>query len=341
MCWRYRILAENCQQNSTDGIDRVERQMEQMLRGQSARLTKYATLLGNRLAPVLKHMVCCAWREVASGIKHVEYEREREVKIEELKRRHDLQMSQRLKLEAGALLALGWKDDGAFTLQLFMGWKTHYEAVKLRWLYRVSHTQVLEKFATVTLFKRMKVETSSLLTVCIVEWKREAHSWKRERLDGERQRRFEDNCIYTSQLEQRTITLEDQLLMAYKQIDHITETLQKELQTKEELTMELRDAFDKCRRTTFPCTNMTASTPSLVHSPSLVPSRSLSTGCLHNARCSRPNQKYECEDALVPSTTSSFSHSRLNSPPPCDWDHAMQRMREEGVMSLPRPARLE
>merc|ERR1712113_659211 len=111
-------------------------------------------------APVLRNMVFCTWRQIASGIKRLEYEREREVKIEELKRHHDLQMSQRLKLEAGALVALGLKDAAAYTLQLFMGWKAHYEAVKLRWLYRMSHNQALERLATVMLFKRIKVDTA-------------------------------------------------------------------------------------------------------------------------------------------------------------------------------------
>jgi len=348
MCWRNQILAENYRQNRIEGIDRLERQMEQILRGQEARLTKYATLLGNSLAPVLVHMVFSAWRGVASGTERLEYEREREVKIEELKRCHDLQISRRLKLETGALLALGLKDDAAFTLQLFMGWKAHYEAVKLRWLYRVNHNQVLERFATVILFKRIKVETTSLLTVCLAEWHREGQIWKRERLDGERHRRFEDSCIYISQLEQRTINLEDQLMIAYKQIDHITETLQKELQTKESLTMELRDAYDNCRRNTFASTHSTPSTAPRTADDStwssrqggLAQSRSQSTGSLHNSRPSRLNQTYEREDALVQSA-GSFSHSRLNSLSPCDWDHAVQRMREEAVVSLSRSVRLE
>jgi len=286
------------------------------------------------------HMVFGAWREVASATKHLMYEREREVKIEELKRRHELQTSQGLKLEAGALLALRLKDDVAFTLQLFMGWKAHYEAVKLRWLYRVNHNQVLERFATVTLLKRIKVETTSLLTMCVAEWHREGQIWKRERLDGEGQRRLEDSCIYISQLEQRTINLEDQLMMAYSQIDHITETLHKELQTKEELTRELRDANDKCRRNALASTNLTSLTaPSIAGDSTwssrqvgLAQSRSQSTGSLHNSRPSRPNQAHEHQDALLQSAVS-FLHSRLSSPSPCDWDHAVQRMREEGVVS--------
>jgi len=339
-------MVDVCRQDRIEGIDRLERQLELMLRGQEARLTKYATLLGNSLAPILVHMVFCAWREVASGIKHLEYEREREVKIEELKRRHDLQISRKLKLEAGALVALGWKDEAAFALQLFMAWKAHYEAVKLRWLYRVNRNHVLERFASVTLFQRIKIEATSLLTVCVAEWHREGQSWKRERLDEERQRQSEDSRIYISQLEQRTINLEDQLMMSFKQIDHITETLQKELQTKEELAMELRDAYDKCRRNAFASTNLTPSTALSALEDStrssrqgaLAQSRSQSTGSLHNARPSRPNQKYVREDALVQSA-GSFSHSRLNSPSPCDWDHAVHRMREEGVVSLSRSGR--
>merc|ERR1712008_611028 len=155
--------------------------------------------------------------------------------------------------------------------------------------------QALERLATVTLFKRIKVETASILTVCVAEWHREGQILKRERLDGERQRRFDESCVYVSQLEQRTINLEDQLIMAYKQIDHIAETLQKEQQTKEELTMELRDAYDKCR------TKVLSTSLTSVSTPSLTQSRSQSTGSLHNVRSSRPNQTYEREDALVQS----------------------------------------
>ena len=45
--------------------------------------------------------------------------------------------------------------------------------------------------------------------------------------------------VYIAQLK---AGFEEQLALAYQQIDQITETLQKELQTKEELAQELRDA---------------------------------------------------------------------------------------------------
>ena len=41
--------------------------------------------------------------------------------------------------------------------------------------------------------------------------------------------------------------LEDELQTYYQQIRDITNTLQKELQTKEELASELRDAYEKLR----------------------------------------------------------------------------------------------
>merc|ERR1711971_354251 len=112
--------------------------------------------------------------------------------------------------------------------------------------------------------------------------------------------------------------------------------------------MELRDAYEKCRRNTFASTHSTPSTAPRTADEStwssrqggLAQSRSQSMGSLHNSRPSRLNQTYEREDALVQSA-GSFSHSRLNSLSPCDWDHAVQRMREEGVVSLSRSVRLE
>lgn len=41
--------------------------------------------------------------------------------------------------------------------------------------------------------------------------------------------------------------MQDELQMYYQQIRDITNTLQKELQTKEELASELRDAYEKLR----------------------------------------------------------------------------------------------
>merc|ERR1719412_3163746 len=41
--------------------------------------------------------------------------------------------------------------------------------------------------------------------------------------------------------------LEEQLRQAYRQVDNITDTLQRELKTKEELAAELKEVYDKLR----------------------------------------------------------------------------------------------
>jgi len=270
-------------------IDQLEAQVEKLIEKQQAHLRQVAMTMGAAQGPVLLAMVLKAWIEVSQGVKHLEKEREREVELEEMKRHGEMQRARKKELEAKALISLGMKDNKLVLTEVFTAWCFETEKSLLEHNHKMNANAALHKFADVWILNKMKKDTEGLLACCFTEWHRIGHALLHARVleacDNEA-RNHEETRIYAQQLEQRNAQLEEQLLISHQQIMHITETLQKELQTKEELTVELRDAYNKMRSSCFTTTTTPTadgsralgSGPLAFSRPSSAQSRSYSTG---------------------------------------------------------------
>merc|ERR1719375_1332830 len=79
------------------------------------------------------------------------------------------------------------------------------------------------------------------------EFVRETRMMQHLRISNEKEMQIEHASQQWEDTVRERNQLEDQLQDAYRQIDSISETLQKELKTKEELAAELRQANSKLR----------------------------------------------------------------------------------------------
>jgi len=381
-CWKNLAHTES---THVRRIDVLEKQVEGLIQRHEVKLARYAKMIGSDQEPVLKGWVFQMWKEIAQGIKYLEQERATEVKLEEMRRQHEMQVARRKDMEFGALRAFGYKDAQLLVWQTFEAWKAHFEKAMLEWQHQINQKEVLTKYADYVVMKNFTKDAASLLTSSFAEWHREAMILKHERYHDEMHRRVEEHSLHAQQMEQRMAELEDQLLMAYRQIDHITDTLQKELQTKEELTAELREAYDKMRKVCFtptvhtPTTAVSAAAEGGAFSswpsrPGSAQSRGASAGTLPASRSTRllgsrdalggSSNRYDQDVHPPPSANASPSErglgglsstlggtsgvsidgalrgSRTGSPSRCDWDVAVSRMREEGLVRTDSSGRL-
>merc|ERR1719464_1254184 len=112
----------------------------------------------------------------------------------------------------------------------------------------------MAQLSTFWIDKKLKRDAEALLASTFSEWHREAKVLFHQRHHDHAMRSMEDSRSQIAQLEQQRAELQDQLSLYYQQLDLITETLQKELKTKEELAAELRMAYGKMRKTDFTAT---------------------------------------------------------------------------------------
>jgi hypothetical protein len=89
---------------------------------------------------------------------------------------------------------------------------------------------------------------------------------------SERKDHHDASCIHILKLQSEKADLESQLQGMYREVDHITQTLQKEMKAKEKLSTQLRDAFTSARRREGLASSM-AQTPCRSPLPSFSPSQ--------------------------------------------------------------------
>lgn len=94
----------------------------------------------------------------------------------------------------------------------------------------------------VCVLKWVEGDKRALLQTCFSSWSHEAR-------DHSHSTAIETHQTVTIKLEEERTHLLEQLNLAYSQLDGVTETLQKELKTKEELARELREANENMRKT--------------------------------------------------------------------------------------------
>jgi len=229
------------QHKHADSVDRLEKQIEKLIGKHAAHLMKYATFMGNKTEPVLKGLVFNGWKEMAQGERFLLDQRKREVEIEEMQRKAELEQTKKKEARVKALSGLGMKDKKVVCMEVFLAWSYLYQQQRQARIHSINANKSLNKYAEFVLHKQMTQDAHATLTTSFTEWHREARNSRHH----ETLQSLEESQVYMTQLR---AGFEEQLAMAYQQIDHITETLHKELQTKEELAGELREAYEKQRR---------------------------------------------------------------------------------------------
>lgn len=231
-------------------ITQLEERTRSLLGKEQTRLLKYARMIGGSEDSVLLVMVLAGWRQHSSGTKWSETQRQLEVALEERQRLHDLAVTRRRHMAVAALECLGLKDRQAWALDCFLNWSAHWQQAKQEWAHKMAHNKAVSKYAWYAQCQFLKQDTANILAACFWELLREARSQRHAREREEANFRIQESTTLIFQFQEERNDLEEQLKTAYRQIDMITETLQKELKTKEELATELREAYDKLRKQT-------------------------------------------------------------------------------------------
>jgi len=233
--------------------------------------------------------VFSSWRSHTSGVLASQWERKLIQQTEDQLREQKLLKTKQREQSLKALERLGLQDGRVVVGECFLAWSRTVQQIRLEQRHLIEHNATLTRMGDFIALNKIKQETHQLMATILWEFLKAVRIERREHYDMQVQGRFEEANAWVEQLEQQRANLEEQLWLAYKQIDHITDTLQKELKTKEELAAELREAYDKMRRQTFSIgpspTTPPLTSPSLLHSatdfrsrPGSASSRTRSTG---------------------------------------------------------------
>jgi len=358
-------------------IDKLEQQVQRMLSHKEMRLKKYGEMLAGRRGSVIRGMCFSSWKEESKGVKgRLESQRLEEVRLQEIERLHKMAESLHREQKSKVISFLGCKDVRVLLTEYFQAWSYTVQKQKEQWAMKCNHNEAMSKYSSFMLGQRLKRDSLSLLTSTFAEWHREAKILLHQRHRDHAHRSVEDSQAYIAQLEQQRTDLQEQLGLYYQQIDLITETLQKELKTKEELAAELRSAYGKMRKSNYTPTTAASDRPpadmggfsrtssdqtldavvvtprgsprAVQTTPRASPSAGLGERPQAHDRWRLPGPAAElppspsvalarCGDLLhsrgrkrLPAAAS----SRDISPSQCDWEQAVSRMDEEGMVRL-------
>lgn len=345
-------------------IARLEQQVQMMLSHKETKLKKYGEMIASRQTASLKGMCFSAWRDESRGIKGaLEAQRREEVRLEEMARAHKMAETQQKEEKLKALDALGCKGGKVALLEAFLAWSYAVQRLKEQWVQQCNHNEAMVKYSSFIISQKLKKDAGALLAYAFSEWHRESKILYHQRHQEHAQRSVDESRSYVAQLEAQRAELQEQLCVYYQQIDLITETLQKELKTKEELATELRAAYSKMRKTNFTPTtaasdraandvgglSRTSSDQTLdqaMTTPRGANRTSTASGVQgHGAwRLSATGVELppspslpRCGDLLRGRGVSGGRHSREASPATnCGWEQAVERMGEEGMVRLER-----
>lgn len=231
-------------------ITQLEARTRSLLGKEKSRLLKFARMMGDSEDAVFLVMLLAAWRMESCGVRAVEAQRQLEVALEECQRLHDLALTRRRRMALASLECLGVKHKQMWALECFLTWSFQWQQTKQDWAFKLAHNKAVSKYSWYIQCQFFKQDTSAILAACFWELLREARSRKHAREREEAHLRIEESTMLLLRIQEERNDLEEQLKMAFRQIDTITETLQKELKTKEELAAELRDVYDKLRKST-------------------------------------------------------------------------------------------
>eukprot|EP00930_Biecheleria_cincta_P081532 TRINITY_DN705_c0_g2_i1.p1 TRINITY_DN705_c0_g2~~TRINITY_DN705_c0_g2_i1.p1 ORF type:complete len:857 (-),score=162.58 TRINITY_DN705_c0_g2_i1:203-2716(-) len=229
-------------------IVKLQERTKSLLSSEQSRLLKYSVNLGAYDSHMLGLMVISAWRMEAQGLRAMELHRKQEVELEERKRAHDLAVTEHRHHQAAVLRCLGMKDDRLLVIDAFTAWSQVYQQRRQAWAHRLVTNKAAQKYSSFILEQFMVKDSQSLMATVFYEFAREIHRQVHENDREDRLREQEELEISLKTIRRNDVgRMEEELRKAYDQIDKITETLQRELKTKEGLAEELRDACHKLR----------------------------------------------------------------------------------------------
>lgn len=229
-------------------ISKLQERTKSLLSSEQSRLLKYSLNLGAYDSHMLGVMVISAWRMEAQGLRAMELHRKQEVELEERKRAHDLAFTEHRHHWASVLRCLGVKDVRLLVIDAFTAWSQVYLQKKQAWAHRLVTNKAAEKYAAFILEHFMLKDSKSLMATVFYEFAREIHRQQHENDREDRLREQEELEISLKLIRRNDVSrMEEELRKAYEQIDKITQTLQRELKTKEGLAEELHDACHKLR----------------------------------------------------------------------------------------------
>jgi len=218
----------------------------------------------------------------------------------------------------------------------------------------------IARYSTHMRGKQQRAMNETLRRSCFVEWHRAAIMLiHRSHLSEAR--------ATVAHKERENADLQEQLRVYYQQIDSITKTLQKELRTKEELAMELRQAYESMRKTNSASSSALGQSPlhDMSHLSRTSSDQTLRVGSQSHidsvgiGRCGAIGLEAKSSELFsVPSPptarlTEPVAVARGRSPtrasdlprsvnssstrevsPSCDWDHVVARLEGHGYLKL-------
>jgi len=335
-------------------IDELERRLQQMVSHKETRLAKYAELLGSRRAGVVKGTCFAGWREESRGAQgRLEAQRRQEVQLEEMERLRKMGSTLHKEWKMKAAVALGCKDGRAVLFEVFLAWSYLVQQHREQWAMKCNHNEAMLRYSSFIIGKKLKKDSEALLTTSFSEWHRESKILFHHRHREQVQRSAEESRNYVAQVEQQRGELQEQLCL-------VAETLQKELKTKEELASELRNAYSKMRRVTITPTSTHGGEGDRLIPEAGVFSRTSSDQTLDPVTDQVPTPRaaprgtpggppqwrlgatpelLRCNELLRSRGGRRIglgASSREASPPQVDWDHAVARLDEEGIVRMER-----
>eukprot|EP00928_Gymnodinium_smaydae_P018737 TRINITY_DN17144_c0_g2_i1.p1 TRINITY_DN17144_c0_g2~~TRINITY_DN17144_c0_g2_i1.p1 ORF type:complete len:896 (+),score=213.74 TRINITY_DN17144_c0_g2_i1:66-2690(+) len=241
-------------------IAKLQEKTKSVLGSEQQRLLRYMRMLFAGDNAALQLLVLNRWRIEAHGVLAAEEKRKLEVTLQERERLSQLAQTKHRQNIAAALHVMNSKDSTVLALDFFLGWKHTWQQAKQQWAHQLNHTKAVTKFAKHHLGQMMKQDVNSLLGAVFWELLRECRQARHER-EREEARANHENATHTIvQITEERNDLQDELQIAYREIDRLTDTLQRELKTKETLAFELAEVHKERRRTTRTHSSTTVTT---------------------------------------------------------------------------------
>jgi len=258
MCWTHwvhYVELEGHHAAARDGqqqMEDIEQRMEDHMKKSKTHLLKYmAQLMGGAQDPAFMVALIHQWLRHSQGEKSAEMQRQLELQLEEQDRIREIQVTQSKEKKLAAFEAMGLTSGRASLMKYFLIWSAEFQKDRQVRMHKIAHSSVLEKMALYTEANLVKGNAKELITSCFQEWVRDAHQNNHDRKIDWHNNELDHFRGLVDQLTQERIALAEQLQVVYHQLDSVTNTLQKELKTKEELANELREANDQMRKASF------------------------------------------------------------------------------------------
>jgi len=354
-------------------VAELEAKVAGLMRHKMAMSLKYVERLAGSQPRVLMGTTFHAWHNESLGAAaDLEAKRQQELYLEEMERQREMAETKAKEKRALVAAALGYKTEKTLAIAMFEAWAYLWEKRKDDRINKLQHNAAMEKYSKFMIGKMLKQNDGALLASTFAEWHREGKILAHENRHLTSQQKLDEAHGTIKELASSNADLQDQLNLAYQQIELITETLQKELKLKEEMAAELHNAYDiKLRKSTTPNGTGSLALGSWSRTSSVEARKAPrdrddldeTTPRLFTPRNGTKKERVSVSESKVrsgrPSTggppelppaptlpnrssrgPGSSSHSREVSPTSyCDWNGAVDRMQETGIVHLRNSSR--